>query len=393
MNSTITTDKCSSTLDDIQESCETAVEILNELLLYEKLEKNDISIDLTLVSVKSFFEKRCNILTKQAKYKDIQFNLIFSNDLLLLSDHHHYHHHQQHNISTALISIDIEKFNLIIRTVGSNAIDYTSTRSSIDFIIEVAQANKTTTNPKSNKNKNNTYKINNANKYQNHNTLNKNHSSEYKLLIRVISEGIGGFEALEEVLQRRDSSLNFTAGVLNVNDGKRGLGLWIAHHLVKLHSGDLSMHYNNDDNKTITTIEIPVVFNTDDVEAVVEQAEHKSSSQIYCKSPTVASVTPIIAVTPVTSTSLRTQQHQQQHQHVINSCLTSTTSTSVRIIPNSTEDIVVGDEGVVAIIPLLPPPAAATASSSIENIILQENPMFANSNNTGASASSIKTPI
>eukprot|EP01041_Mallomonas_annulata_P009162 gene9162-18982_t len=214
------------------ESCEMAVETLNELLLFEKLEEDNITMDMTYVSVKAFIERKFEKFGKQAKQKEIQFNLIFSEV-------------SNQNYSIAMISIDVEKFSLVMRTLILNAIDCTSTRGNIE--VEVSAV------------------------IQGNNSIKKDQNNKrYKLVIRVVNDGMSLSEVSQSI-STMEPSLNFTAGVLKAHDGKKGLGLWISHNIVKLHGGELFFSYNKEMNKTSATIEVPVVFDAGaEVEVQVE---------------------------------------------------------------------------------------------------------------------------
>ncbi len=47
-------------IEDCQRSCETAVEILNEILTYDKLEAGDMKLNFAPISVKQLIEKNVN---------------------------------------------------------------------------------------------------------------------------------------------------------------------------------------------------------------------------------------------------------------------------------------------------------------------------------------------
>eukprot|EP01041_Mallomonas_annulata_P013290 gene13290-28137_t len=76
-------------VEDLRNSTDIAVEILNDLLTYEKLTANILQLDQTVIAVQSFFRMTVRPFELQARSKNIDFKLIsddITDDLKIFGD-------------------------------------------------------------------------------------------------------------------------------------------------------------------------------------------------------------------------------------------------------------------------------------------------------------------
>lgn len=104
------------TVKILRESCVVAVDILNELLLYEKIEEGIMALDTSFVVPDSFLENAVRPFRVSARAKDIQLNLT----LEALSPVE-----EGASSSTLGIKVDAGKMAQVVRNYLSNAIKFT----------------------------------------------------------------------------------------------------------------------------------------------------------------------------------------------------------------------------------------------------------------------------
>lgn len=100
----------------LRESCVVAVDILNELLLYEKIEEGIMALDTSFVIPDSFLESAVRPFRVSARAKDIQLNLMLES--LNPTE-------EGVTSSTLGIKVDAGKMAQVVRNYLSNAIKFT----------------------------------------------------------------------------------------------------------------------------------------------------------------------------------------------------------------------------------------------------------------------------
>eukprot|EP01041_Mallomonas_annulata_P003558 gene3558-7079_t len=193
-------------LDEIQGSCQSAVDILNDLLVYERLSEASFAIKFKNILIFSFLENKMTTLKSQAREKGVVLDLILPEGQL-----------DGHEMNTVCIEGEEEKLGQVIRYLTSNAIDCTPEGQHVSIKVEII----------------------------------KRHDFQYFILFSVKDGGPGLSQ--EQRTAIFENGLMFTAGVLQTHEVK-GLGLWIARRLTELHKGHLyyqserSDQHSDDDN-------------------------------------------------------------------------------------------------------------------------------------------------
>jgi hypothetical protein len=126
-----------ATIEDCRSSMAVAVDILNDLLNYEKLEGGIMDIYRTYVPVIDFINKTIRPFTLHAKQKGVDFQVLWDLDLLSLSK-------SGENPVTAAqlyLLVDEAKMSQVFRNLTSNALKFTNTGGRV--VIECTVNNRT----------------------------------------------------------------------------------------------------------------------------------------------------------------------------------------------------------------------------------------------------------
>ncbi len=94
-------------LDDVKCSCTIAVDILNDLLLYEKLDDGIFTLSLSLIAMIDFFREAINVFKVQAKSSEIELTV------------------STKGLDGVMVKIDRTKFSQVLRNIVSNALKFT----------------------------------------------------------------------------------------------------------------------------------------------------------------------------------------------------------------------------------------------------------------------------
>jgi signal transduction histidine kinase len=113
----------SDVLDDVKISCAMAVEILNDLLLYEKIDDGIFSIATTHMPVKALVEEAEKMFRMQARAANVEFVLDLQDKLL----------------DTAFVDVDKGKLHQVLRNLVTNAIKFTSANGEVRLTCRVLQ--------------------------------------------------------------------------------------------------------------------------------------------------------------------------------------------------------------------------------------------------------------
>ncbi len=107
-----------SILSDSTEACSTAISILNDLLLYDKIEEGNLVLELQTISVRPFLLKCIRMFQLQATKAGVTLNY---------SDAEHI----PDSLDVVKFTIDINKISQVIRNLVSNAIKFTPVGGSV----------------------------------------------------------------------------------------------------------------------------------------------------------------------------------------------------------------------------------------------------------------------
>lgn len=99
-------------LSDIQDSCNVSIEILNDLLMFDKLENGGMKLDLQYITYRDLLERTVHPFIVQARQSEINFH--FTGDAYFSPE-----------LQDVVVHVDINKISQVIRNLVSNALKFT----------------------------------------------------------------------------------------------------------------------------------------------------------------------------------------------------------------------------------------------------------------------------
>ena len=127
-NTALEIEEIGNALSDMMQASSLAVDILNDLLLYEKIDGNLLTMELEEVNTKELVANVVQLFKLQALSKEIRVLV----DL--------------ESVSNVLTNVDISKFSQVIRNIMSNALKFTPTGGTVHVFAEVLVKDKSTNN-------------------------------------------------------------------------------------------------------------------------------------------------------------------------------------------------------------------------------------------------------
>eukprot|EP01041_Mallomonas_annulata_P000661 gene661-1278_t len=201
----------STLVEEIFGSCESAVDILNDTLLYEGLDKEEIILVKNSILAIDFLENKMNKELAHARHKDI--NLLIDLADVVGVERGGILHGSGRNIREIRVNVDEEKFGQVIRSLISNAIQCTPSGGNVTISVSVKQHQQ----------------------QQRQQQLLLHRDSLYRLHIAVKDGGI----KLSQWRRKRIGTMG----------------------LMKLHNGNLTIRSSDDENQgNIFTVELPLSF-------------------------------------------------------------------------------------------------------------------------------------
>eukprot|EP00956_Cyclotella_meneghiniana_P015923 scaffold24778_cov67-Cyclotella_meneghiniana.AAC.3 len=267
-------------LQEIQNSANSAVLVLNEVLQYDKIEQRTLTIEIALVDIWALVQKSFDEFKLSAQSKRLNFKLsydisTFNGDIECGSELHDL----PSNIRNLVVVGDAPKILQIIRNLLSNAVKFTSEQGfiqlSVSYNKENIVNNKAKSNLKSKCRSNITEKI----------TLKTGDE------IRATPNGYFSLSVIDSGVGMNQSQLGrlFGEGVqFNANDlqaGKgSGLGLFIARNLATHHGGSLTAFSEGIGKGSVFTLKLPLSqCNITLVPEEVQKLQESESSSNYQK--------------------------------------------------------------------------------------------------------------
>jgi len=223
-------------LDDIDTSCKVAIDILNELLLANKLEAGNVTLEKELVSAVSLIKSVADPFKVQARQKGVTF--LHDGDThidpAVVDDNIH-------------LNVDPRKISQVLRNLISNALKFTPKNGKVDVYVYLKQMSSVNSSTRS------SFAI--LNKVQPLGTAvdgrnlswdrktNIGHSNLYDventvLRIEVHDTGVGISQDDQQKLFGQ--IVQFNAAQLQ-NGGGSGIGLWISKKIMDLHGGRIGV--------------------------------------------------------------------------------------------------------------------------------------------------------
>eukprot|EP00607_Mallomonas_marina_P003928 CAMPEP_0182436828 /NCGR_PEP_ID=MMETSP1167-20130531/83851_1 /TAXON_ID=2988 /ORGANISM="Mallomonas Sp, Strain CCMP3275" /LENGTH=668 /DNA_ID=CAMNT_0024629417 /DNA_START=370 /DNA_END=2376 /DNA_ORIENTATION=- len=204
------------TTNELQASCDSAVDILNDLLTYESLESGSAEVHKAAHQVQSFLDGILDPFRLQAEAKRITFRIEFSRTIC----------QNWHNCS---IDIDEGKFGRVLRNLLTNAMQNTPSGGFVGVSVRL----------------------------KNFGPMIDDTGTNSKLHLDVVDTGPG--ISKEDQTKLFKDAISFTAGVLQAREGM-GLGLWISRQYMLLHQGDISVTSEGDGLGSTFTVMLPARY-------------------------------------------------------------------------------------------------------------------------------------
>eukprot|EP00597_Dinobryon_sp_UTEXLB2267_P018052 CAMPEP_0201113092 /NCGR_PEP_ID=MMETSP0812-20130820/77637_1 /ASSEMBLY_ACC=CAM_ASM_000668 /TAXON_ID=98059 /ORGANISM="Dinobryon sp., Strain UTEXLB2267" /LENGTH=704 /DNA_ID=CAMNT_0047376563 /DNA_START=958 /DNA_END=3073 /DNA_ORIENTATION=+ len=222
--------ECLQMVKDTQESCQVAIGILSEMLMFDKVESGLLVLEKETIPPVQFIKSILSPFTIQAREAGVNF--IFNQSL-----HPDYTH--------IALNADPNKLAQVIRNLVSNAMKFTKRDGTIT--VSVSAELRTSTE-----------------------TIHGNRSSQMSFLCAMPSESESF--PLELVLSVTDSGAGISKenqarlfkGVVQFNPGKlqggqgTGLGLFITKSIVDVHGGTISVHSEGEGLGSTFTVRLPL---------------------------------------------------------------------------------------------------------------------------------------
>lgn len=203
-------------LNDVNVSCQIAIDILNTLLTYDKLDAGDLKLDCKQVNARSLILDVITPFSIQALHSKVALNFRGEENI-------------PSSFNDEVIEVDINKFSQVLRNLISNAIKFTPAGGKVDVKVQKEECG---------------------------DSWFQNSRIKYMLRIDVIDTGPGISKEDQKKLFKQ--AIQFNPTELQNGNGS-GLGLWISKSIMDLHNGDLSVYSDGVPGQGSTfTIKLPV---------------------------------------------------------------------------------------------------------------------------------------
>jgi signal transduction histidine kinase len=262
---------CRKVTMDVRENAHTAVEILNDLLNYDKLETGTLKLETEIVFIWDLVERTVNQFRIQAVNKEINFELHLDKPQEQENDGINHFKDEETGASTSLSSPgdlsdrwnvigDDVRLSQVIRNVISNALKFTHTNGTIQVTVLHLVDGLPNAKPL---------------------VLEGEHVGHYprsgSIQIRVQDSGVG--LSKEQLQQLFSEGVQFDANQLQ-HGGGSGLGLSIAKGIVEQHNGIIRAESKGQGHGTCFIIELPLFeFTSEELEKRSDEINKLSMSQ------------------------------------------------------------------------------------------------------------------
>jgi signal transduction histidine kinase/CheY-like chemotaxis protein len=202
------------TMKQVRDSCKVAVETLDDLLTFDKLDESKLVIEVTDMDPWVFLSDASKPFELNARQLDVNFSIaIEDNDDMWLRDHY----------------IKGDKFKLaqVIRNLCSNALKFTPAHGFVDVRLTLVSPNES--------------------------KLGRDLGPAVRMAVRDSGAGISA----ENQRKLFGQYVQFNAGKLQQGKGS-GLGLWISKSIVEMHGGKIWAKSDGEGKGTIFAIDLPV---------------------------------------------------------------------------------------------------------------------------------------
>eukprot|EP01038_Epipyxis_sp_PR26KG_P013579 gene13579-18222_t len=273
---------------DIKSSSTIGVDLLNDLLLYEKLDGGHIALDKSDVSLWQFISEQLKVFKIQAISSQVELKW------------------NESCVKGVCCNVDCFKIAQVVRNLVSNAIKFTPKGGTVEVFAEIIPRDVV-----QNDEKNDSNKI-------------KSSKGPYKSIKINISDTGSGLSELQQS-QLFQQFTQFDASKQQNGQGS-GLGLWISSNIIKLHGGNIGVFSNGIGFGSTFYIELPILKI---IEERTETSKGKNlelinadeSSNSNYQSPlgtyrSPISGTPIISGTPTEFHSMSSEYEPDRDHHI-----------------------------------------------------------------------------
>ena len=112
---------------EIVESSESAVEVLNDLLNYDKIEVGALKLEFTFFNMRDLVQRTVSMLQVQAQLKDINIQLLQGNPLETAGESHH----EDLPLEDCMVVGDVARMGQVLRNLISNALKFTPSAGAV----------------------------------------------------------------------------------------------------------------------------------------------------------------------------------------------------------------------------------------------------------------------
>jgi len=207
------------TIVDVKTSMDIAVNVLNELLTFDKLESGTLLLERTELNAMELIEKTVKPFQVQAKRAKVSLSIIPNDEIILLIT------------KTAKIYADDNKVAQVLRNLVSNGLKFTPKGGKVEVFVDI------------------------VNVEVNRSAITKYAEPVKHLVISVTDTGPGISEENQKKLF--NDIVQFNPGKLQGGGGS-GIGLYISHGIVKLHEGELSVASKGEGHGCTFTLTLPL---------------------------------------------------------------------------------------------------------------------------------------
>jgi CheY-like chemotaxis protein len=188
------------TILEVKDACLVAINILNDLLTYEKLDSNILELDKSACDIADLVKRAHALFSIQARYAEIVCSI---DDLLC---------------SKIMVLVDEAKFAQVVRNLISNALKFTPCGGSVTMKLLRTPDNKR---------------------------------------VRVEVHDTGPGMTKEQRRRLFKEVVQFNAKELQGGQGS-GLGLYLSHRIMQLHDGDIGVDTEREGSGSVFFLELPV---------------------------------------------------------------------------------------------------------------------------------------
>ena len=259
------------TLVETQSACGAALDILNELLLFDKLETGALVLHKQSVPVSELVEDSVKIFTAQAREKSVELSITNNDEAMLESTEEGDGEAQLALYESDEVAVDKNKVVQVIRNVVSNAIKFTPASGKIQVNLKFEPELNRSAKPKESPRVGLCCKFN---KYMPGNTTTSDNVAidvgptpdsrdidnerlvSGELIIEIRDSGAG----ISEENQRRlfKEVVQFNPELLQ-NGGGSGLGMCISKGIMDMHGGSIGVRSPGEGQGSVFTLRLPIV--------------------------------------------------------------------------------------------------------------------------------------